>query len=415
MMKILNFGSCNIDMVYSVDHIVCSGETIHTKKLDFFAGGKGLNQSIAASRAGAEVYHAGCLGYDGQMLEDILVSSGVDVAYLKKVNEKNGHAVIQVDKNGENCIFLFSGSNKMIEKKDIDFVLSRFEKNDILLLQNEINNIEYIINQGYKRGMQIVLNPSPFDDNMKNIDLSLISFLILNETEAKGFSGKDTPEAFFDFIKTNYPKLKTVLTLGKRGCTYYDCNQRIFHPSFTVPVVDTTAAGDTFTGYFISAVAEGSSVYQALKTASCASALAVSKSGAAPSIPLKKDVDDALLKLKPHNREKEKRQNMIKAKLDSFLDANLSNPTLSSFSKLLGYSESHTGALIKKITGVSFSEYLQKKRCEKAAVLLASSDIPIMNIIHTVGYENESFFRKKFKELYGLPPLKYRKSYKEFK
>lgn len=413
-MKILNFGSCNIDMVYAVDHIVNAGETIHTKKLDFFAGGKGLNQSIAAARAGAKVYHAGCLGYDAKMLEDILTDAGVDITYLKKVDEKNGHAVIQVDENGENCIFLFGGSNEMIEKEDVDFVLSHFEKGDILLLQNEINNLEYIIKTAHKCGMQIVLNPSPLDDKIKKIDLNLLSYLILNEIEAKGFSGKDTPEAFADFVKASYPNLKVVLTLGKRGCMYFDSEQTHFHPSFKVTAVDTTAAGDTFTGYFVSSVANGNSYYHAIKTASCASALAVSKPGAAPSIPMKEDVENALLALKPYNCEKEKKQNDIKTKLDAFLDDNLKDASLASLSKNLGYSKSYTGTIIKKVTGISFSEYLQKKRCEVAASLLLTTDSSILSVINTVGYENESFFRKKFKEIYGLSPLKYRKSHKNF-
>ena len=411
-MKILNFGSCNIDMVYSVDHIVNAGETIHTKKLDFFAGGKGLNQSIAAARAGAKVYHAGCLGYDGQMLEEILVDSGVDITFLKKVNEKNGHAVIQVDENGENCIFLFGGSNEMIEKEDVDFVLSHFEKGDILLLQNEINNLAYIIKQAHKRGMQIVLNPSPFDDAIKKIDLNLITYLILNKIEAQGFSGKETPETFLEFVEKNYPNLKIVLTLGKRGCIYFDSEQTHFHPSFKVTAVDTTAAGDTFTGYFVSVVANGHSYYHAIKTASCASALAVSKPGAAPSIPLKEDVCEALLTLKPYNCEKERKENIIKEKLDAFLKEDLKSASLIALSKRLGYSESYTGTIIKKVTGISFSEYVQRKRCEKAASLLLTTDLSILSVINTIGYENESFFRKKFKEVYGLSPLKYRKAHK---
>ena len=122
-MKILNFGSCNIDYVYSVDHIVTAGETISAKNMELFAGGKGLNQSIAAARAGAEIYHAGCIGDDGGMLIDTFLESGVDITYLKRENSKTGHAVIQVDANGENCIFVFEGTNGRITKDYIDEVL----------------------------------------------------------------------------------------------------------------------------------------------------------------------------------------------------------------------------------------------------------------------------------------------------
>lgn len=105
-MKILNFGSCNIDYVYSMDHIVAPGETQTTHKMEIFPGGKGLNQSIAAARAGAKTYHAGCVGNDGEMLTDILSASGVNTDCLQKVDAKNGHAIIQVSSRGENSIFL---------------------------------------------------------------------------------------------------------------------------------------------------------------------------------------------------------------------------------------------------------------------------------------------------------------------
>ncbi len=411
-MKILNFGSCNIDMVYSVDHIVNVGETIHTNKLEFFAGGKGLNQSIAAARAGAKTYHAGCIGTDGKMLEDILVSSGVDISYLKKVDSKNGHAVIQVDQNGENCIFLFGGSNEMITKDFVDNVISSFEKGDFILLQNEINNLHYIIEKAHKQGLQIVLNPSPFNADLKKIDLNSISYLILNEIEAKEFSGKTTPEAFLDYTKTLYPDLKVVLTLGRKGCIYSDSIQTHFHPSFDIKAVDTTAAGDTFTGYFVSAIAKGESYYHAIKIASCASAITVSRPGAAPSIPVFDEVSEALHTLKPYDRNKHKKQELLKEKIENYIAENIKTVSLASLAEFLGYSQSYTGTVIKKITECSFSELLKKKRCELASELLANSDLSIQAIINRVGYENESFFRKMFKDIYGISPLKFRKSNK---
>ena len=117
-MKILNFGSCNIDYVYSLDHIVKVGETETTYKMNIFPGGKGLNQSIAAAKAGITIYHAGCVGEDGDMLTSLMAESGVDTAFVKKTSGKNGHAIIQVSAKGENSIFLFPGSN---EKVSIEF------------------------------------------------------------------------------------------------------------------------------------------------------------------------------------------------------------------------------------------------------------------------------------------------------
>ena len=141
-MKILNFGSCNIDYVYSLAHIARAGETLHASGFNIFPGGKGLNQSIALARSGSFVYHAGCVGVDGTLLTDMLKDNGVDISYIKKVREKNGHAVIQVAADGENSIFINSGSNTMITKTDVDNTLSHFEKDDIILLQNEISNLE---------------------------------------------------------------------------------------------------------------------------------------------------------------------------------------------------------------------------------------------------------------------------------
>ena len=123
-MKILNFGTCNIDYVYSLTHIVRAGETLHSGGFNIFPGGKGLNQSIALARSGAQVFHAGCVGSDGDLLTDILSENGVDITHIKRVSDKNGHAIIQVSADGENSIFLHSGSNVMITKSDVDNTLS---------------------------------------------------------------------------------------------------------------------------------------------------------------------------------------------------------------------------------------------------------------------------------------------------
>ena len=293
-MRILNFGSCNIDYVYSVEHSAMPGETISSLGLELFAGGKGLNQSIAAAKAGATVFHAGNIGADGKMLRDIMKESGVDDTYLKDTDVKNGHAIIQVSKSGENCIVLYPGSNFMLTEEYIDSVLDNFCAGDILLLQNETNLVGYIVDKAYARGMQVVLNPSPFNDALKAIDFSKLSYIILNEVEACAFTGFEKAEDSIAYIKKNYPALKVMLTLGKNGCVYADCDNYLTQPIFPVKAVDTTAAGDTFTGYFLAAVASGESYSNAIKMASAASAIAVSRNGAAPSIPYKNEVEEFL-------------------------------------------------------------------------------------------------------------------------
>jgi len=289
-MKILNFGSCNIDFVYSMDHIVKTGETEAADRLDVFPGGKGLNQSIAASKAGAAVFHAGCVGSDGQMLVQILEKNGVDTTWLQAVDSKNGHAIIQVSAGGENSIFLYPGSNEMVTKEYIDKVLEHFEAGDMLLVQNEISNVDHIVETAFQKGMTIVLNPSPFNGRIEAIDLEKVSYLILNEVEAKGFSGSEDPNVSLAYLKARYPKLKVMLTLGKEGSVFMDSGRTYTHAAFEVETVDTTAAGDTFTGYFVAGISRGEAVETILKTASAAAAIAVSRMGAAPSIPGREEV-----------------------------------------------------------------------------------------------------------------------------
>lgn len=284
-MKIVNFGSCNIDYVYSLDHIVNVGETETTYKLETFAGGKGLNQSIALARAGAKVYHAGCIGEDGEMLREIMSDSGVDLSYIKNTTTKNGHAIIQVSAKGDNSIFIYPGSNAEVSKDYIDSVLEDFEKGDILLLQNEISNVNYIIEKAYEKQMQIILNPSPINEKINEIDFGKLTYIVLNEIEAKEISGSKTAEESLLFFSKNYPDLKIMLTLGSKGSVYFDNENKISQAAFLVDAVDTTGAGDTFTGYFVAGISQNENYCEILKKASAASAISVSKMGAAPSIP----------------------------------------------------------------------------------------------------------------------------------
>lgn len=289
-MKILNFGSCNIDIVCGVDHIVRPGETISADTVEHFVGGKGLNQSVAIANAGAEVYHAGCIGADGEILRSFMEEMGIDLRYLRVTDGKSGQAIIQVDKNGENAIFLYKGANHEITKEYVDSVLYDFSQGDILVLQNEINNVEYIVDKAYDRGMKIFFNPAPFNVVAANIDLSKLYCIIPNVIESSGYSGSEDYNAFSHLIKNKYPELKAVITLGKDGCVYIDKNNEIRQNAFEVKTVDTTAAGDTFVGYFVAEISRGKEPSDAIKTACAAAALTVSRKGAAPSIPKEYEV-----------------------------------------------------------------------------------------------------------------------------
>ena len=183
-MKVLNFGSLNIDYVYDVDDFVKKGETISSKALNVFSGGKGLNQSVALTRAGAEVYHAGMIGEDGKFLLDLLKEAGVNTdKVLIRGDIRTGNAIIQRDKSGDNCIILFAGANRSITKDYVDSVLSGFEKGDYIVLQNEISELPYIVENAHKIGMKIVLNPSPMDEKIKELNLKTVNTSIERSEE----------------------------------------------------------------------------------------------------------------------------------------------------------------------------------------------------------------------------------------
>lgn len=286
-MKILSLGSLNLDHVYSVDHFVRGGETIASKGMQVFCGGKGLNQSVALAKAGARVCHAGKIGEDGDALRRRLEENGVDTANtLVEPGVPTGHAVIQVDPSGQNCIIIHGGANQAITPAFIDEVVAKFEPGDIALFQNEISNLDYALEACAKKGLRVALNPSPIDAQLKSSPaLQYVTWFILNEIEGGEITGESDPDAICDALLARYPGCAVVLTLGEKGAVYRDGNLRASFGIYKVPVVDTTAAGDTFTGYFLASVARGCDVKTALALASKASAIAVSRAGASDSIP----------------------------------------------------------------------------------------------------------------------------------
>jgi len=290
-MKVLNFGSLNLDYVYDVPHFVRAGETLASTRLSTFCGGKGLNQSIAFARAGAQTVHAGNVGKEGGMLLDALREAGVQTSLVSVHDDvASGHAIIQNNADGENCILLYGGANMCVSEEQIDRVLADFGKGDLLMLQNEINCLPAIVSRAHERGMTVVLNPSPFNERIYELDMTCVDYLIVNETEGEAISGKSEPDAIIETLLSTYPDMHVVLTLGKNGACYADKDGRAFHPILPAAVVDTTAAGDTFTGYFFCELMQGSTPYEALRMASAASSLAVSRKGASVSIPCREDV-----------------------------------------------------------------------------------------------------------------------------
>lgn len=409
-MKILNFGSCNIDYVYRLHHIAAPGETQKSDDLQMFAGGKGLNQSVAIAKAGGRVCHAGCIGTDGDMLLHTLQENAVDTALLQRMPQKSGHAMIQVSETGENAIIVYPGTNAMIREDYVDAVLSHFSKGDILVLQNEINCLSYILSCAHQRGMTVILNPSPIQDALRSLDFHKISYMVLNEIEAVALFGGDDAQSSAAIAAEQYPNLRIVLTLGENGSVYREGSVVWHQNAFRVKAVDTTAAGDTFMGYFVAGLAKGQPIPEILRLASAAAAMAVSKEGAAPSIPYLHDVECAVDTMEEAAVRVDDIA-VMRQKLEKYVSEHLKDVTLKGLAKHFNYSYFSAPGLIKKCTGLGFTPYVQSVRMARAAKLLRESDLAVAEIIEQVGYQNDSFFRRKFKEAYGKTPAQYRKKH----
>jgi len=290
-MRILNIGSMNIDYVYTVPHFLRPGETLSSLGMETFCGGKGLNQSIALARAGLEVYHAGCIGEDGDMLVQYLAENGVNTSLIHCCPVKTGHTIIQVDASGQNNILLYGGANQQMTEAYIDKAIAAFSAGDILLLQNEVNLVDSMIRKAKARGMRVAVNPAPMNQTMRSAPLDLADMLLLNEVEAADLCGVADTELQIPALRARYPDTTLVLTLGEQGSVYQSPGGGIFRQGiYQVPVVDTTAAGDTFVAYLLAGLESGCDVAESLRLAAMAAAVAVSRMGAAASIPRMNEV-----------------------------------------------------------------------------------------------------------------------------
>jgi len=292
-MKILSFGSMNIDYFYKLDHIVMPGETISAQDLTVLCGGKGLNQSIALRKAGAEVWHAGMIGADGAILKETREEAGVhtDLISVSK-DAKSGHTIIQVEAaTGQNSIIYSAGTNGLITKEYIEEVVPHFESGDYAVFQNEISNTDYAMKKCREAGMKVIFNPSPMTKELAESDIfQYVDDLFINEIEGKQMTGTDVPEDILRIMSEKWPSCRTILTLGAEGSVILSDGEFIRQSAFPCKAVDTTGAGDTFSGYFTALSSKGTDCRTALEISSKASSLAVRKKGAAASIPLLEEV-----------------------------------------------------------------------------------------------------------------------------
>lgn len=291
MSRILNYGSLNIDEVLTVPHFVRPGETLGVPSSARYAGGKGLNQAVALARAGAKVWFAGAIGKDGGFLKDVLRDSGADVSLVRETELPTGRAIIQVDETGQNSILIIRGANGSFSPSHAKDALSRFAPGDWLLVENETAGTDFLISEGHSRGLLVAFNPSPMDERVLSYPLGFVDCLFVNETEAEALTSKTSPEAMLSALRQKLPNARIVLTLGGDGCLYADAAETFRVPAFSVPVVDTTGAGDTFTGYFLAALAEGRQARYAAELASRAASITVSRPGASASIPFRAEAE----------------------------------------------------------------------------------------------------------------------------
>ena len=294
-MKILNFGSLNIDRTYEVDQFVQAGQTVCAFNYQEFLGGKGLNQSVALARAGASVYHIGVIGHDGGDLKEALIDNHIDATYLWEVEEHSGHTVIQIDSQGENAILFEAGSNFSLSRDMIDQVFENFRDEDVLvLLQNEVSNVDYIIGQAARDGHPIAFNPSPMNQKVLELPLHLVNYFLINETEGQALTQKAKRDDIYREMAELYPHASILLTLGSAGARLYDRGKHYIVEAAKTQPVDTTGAGDTFTGYFLSGLMKNENWDDILQKAAAASSIAISKKGAVESIPGREEVEKKL-------------------------------------------------------------------------------------------------------------------------
>lgn len=288
-MKILVFGSYNIDKVYTMPRLPKTGEDIYCTKYEIHVGGKGLNQALALAKAGAEVSVAGKVGADGNYLTDYLKDNGIDVSDIDFSGDYTGHTIIQVDPEGQNQMILFGGANQQVTEEYCDKILEKHKDTELILMQYETSCVEYMLKKAHSMGIKTAINPSPYVDKVKELPFDCIDSIIVNEYEGCSITGMENPE---DALKALYEKIKgqVILTLGGDGALYYDGSEIIKVPAFNVNAVDTTGAGDTFTGYCYYSLVSGESPENALKMGCAASAIEVTKPGAAETIPDRNEV-----------------------------------------------------------------------------------------------------------------------------
>lgn len=293
-MKVLCFGSLNIDYTYRVPHFVQKGETIAAEDMKVFCGGKGFNQAVALHGPGRRSCQAGAVGKDGLFLLDSLKAAGVNTEFVSVLeDQKTGAPSSRTIIAAITVLCSTAEPTAPSPGKWPTACWSHFGQGDVLVLQNEINEIPYIMEKAHECGMKIVLNPSPMEEAIRTFPLEMVDYFFLNQVEAcqlLGDENRENPEKQLEALRERFPAAAIVLTLGEKGSLYADGTQKHAQPAFRVKAVDTTAAGDTFTGFLMAAFWPAVRFPKRWIWAAKASAIAVTRPGASPSIPTLEEV-----------------------------------------------------------------------------------------------------------------------------
>ena len=287
-MTIFNLGSINIDLIYRVSHFPAPGETLTTLDHERMLGGKGANQSIALARAGAEIRHIGATNAQDDWLRAEMRAAGVDISAVQNSQLATGHAIVTVSEDGENQIMLYPGANRAIDMAAATAQLVGGGSADWALLQNETNGADDFVAAARASGMKIAYSAAPFDAEVTARLLPQTDLLVVNAGEAEALSSMlGTAVA-----KAGIPHL--VITRGGDGADYTGTAGQFHSKAFDVVPTDTTGAGDCFFGFLLAAMAAGHPMQAALREASAAAAIQVTRPGAGSAIPDRATVDQFL-------------------------------------------------------------------------------------------------------------------------
>lgn len=290
-MAVFNLASINADLFYQVPHLLAPGETLASTDHSRGLGGKGANMSVAIARAASRVVHIGAVGADGRWAVERLLEYGVDTRHINEIDVPTGHAVIMVDDHGENAILLFPGANRAITETHIEVALTQASEADTFLFQNETSAQTEGAKLASAKGMRVVYAAAPFDAQAIKAVLPMLDILVMNAVEAQQLT-----DALGGTL-ADLPVRDVVVTLGGDGCRWLNTDEgtdKTF-PAIPVAPVDTTGAGDTFTGFLIAGLDRGLPMEQAISLGQQAGAIMVTRHGTADVIPDLKDIEDAKL------------------------------------------------------------------------------------------------------------------------